>query len=72
MASLNKEFGFKDKPINQTINTHKQKSYEKPMSRDEMTKLENSFMKTGKFVENEDMLDGFQRLTLFKIGLPTL
>jgi hypothetical protein len=29
-------------------------------------------MKTGKFVENENMLDGFQRLTLFKIGLPTL
>lgn len=69
---INEKFGFKNYPILGSINHKKIPNKTELMSIKEIKKLENSFSATGKYVRNEDMLDGFQRLTLFKIGPTTL
>lgn len=64
---LNNEFGFEDKPFK---NSRKQRGLTKSKSNigtlQEMYRIENSFQSSGIFVPNENMLDGFQKLTLKK------
>lgn len=72
MSDVNKTFGFRARPSEKSISTKKSPTRTNLISLKELHRMENSFKMTGVYVENENMLDGYKRLCLAKICLPTL
>lgn len=65
---LNDKFGFKDQSINKSVKTKKAQMPSKMISLLEFERLTNSNRMTGKFIPNENFLDGYKSLLIHKNG----
>ncbi len=67
MNELQKEFGYKEFKMIGNLNVTSGPTRSELMSIADFTHLSNCFRMTKKFVPNDKMLDGNQKLVLFKV-----